>query len=41
MKSVLSKVTLYTYTKAEQGVHFLMFKNPVKFTTDLQSFLER
>jgi pimeloyl-ACP methyl ester carboxylesterase len=41
MKSVLPKATLYTYTKAEQGDHFLMFKNPVKFTTDLQSFLER
>ena len=29
------------YSKAEQGDHFLMFKNPVKFTKDLQSFLEQ
>jgi pimeloyl-ACP methyl ester carboxylesterase len=31
---------LYTYAAAEQGDHFLMFKNPVKFTTDLRAFLD-
>src|SRR5476649_2636103 len=41
MQSVIPDATLYTYTKLEQGNHFLMFKNPVKFTTDLLSFLER
>jgi len=41
MKSVIPNATLYAYTKAEQGDHFLMFKNPFKFTTDLRSFLER
>jgi len=41
MKSVIPDAALYVYTKAEQGDHFLMFKNPIKFTTDLQSFLER
>jgi len=41
MKSVIPNATLYIYTKAEQGDHFLMFKNPTKFTTDLQSFLEK
>lgn len=30
---------LYVYTEKEQGDHFLMFKNPVKFTTDLRAFL--
>ena len=28
------------YTKAEQGDHFLMFKNPFKFTEDLRAILE-
>jgi non-heme chloroperoxidase len=32
---------LYVYSKAEQGDHFLAFKNPLKFTADLQSFLDR
>jgi pimeloyl-ACP methyl ester carboxylesterase len=41
MKSVISNATLYAYTKPEQGDHFLMFKNPFKFTSDLRSFLER
>jgi pimeloyl-ACP methyl ester carboxylesterase len=41
MKSVIPNATLYTYTKKKQGDHFLMFKNPIKFTTDLLSFLER
>jgi non-heme chloroperoxidase len=40
-QSVIPGSTLYVYSKAEHGDHFLMFKNPVKFTTDLQSFLDR
>lgn len=39
--SVIPNATLYSYSSAEQGDHFLMFKNPVKFTNDLRSFLER
>lgn len=39
--SVIPNATLYVYTAAEQGDHFLMFKNPLKFTQDLRSFLER
>jgi pimeloyl-ACP methyl ester carboxylesterase len=39
--SVIPGAALYTYSKAEQGDHFLMFKNPVKFTKDLQAFLDR
>jgi hypothetical protein len=39
--SVIPNATLYAYTKKEQGDHFLMFKNPFKFTGDLQSFLEK
>jgi hypothetical protein len=40
LKSVIPNSTLYIYTKAEQGDHFLAFKNPFKFANDLQSFLE-
>jgi non-heme chloroperoxidase len=40
MQSVIPNSKLYVYTKAEQGDHFLAFKNPVKFTNDLQSFLD-
>ena len=39
--SVVPGATLFSYTSAEQGDHFLMFKNPVKFVQDLQSFLAR
>jgi pimeloyl-ACP methyl ester carboxylesterase len=39
--SAIPDATLYEYTSAEQGDHFLMFKNPIKFTNDLTSFLER
>ena len=39
--SVIPNATLYTYSSAEHGDHFLMFKNPVKFTNDLRAFLER
>jgi non-heme chloroperoxidase len=41
MKSVIPNSTLYVYSKAEQGDHFLAFKNPVKFTRDLEEFLQR
>lgn len=41
MKSIIPNAILYTYTKDEQGDHFLMFKNPIKFTNDLRSFLEQ
>jgi non-heme chloroperoxidase len=40
-QSVVPNSKLYVYTKAEQGDHFLMFKNPSKFTSDLRSFLEQ
>jgi pimeloyl-ACP methyl ester carboxylesterase len=41
MASVIPNATLYAYTREEQGDHFLMFKNPLKFTSDLRTFLER
>ena len=41
MQSVIPGSMLYLYSKAEQGDHFLAFKNPLKFTADLQSFLDR
>lgn len=41
MASVIPNVRLYAYTQAEQGDHFLMFKNPFKFTQDLRDFLEQ
>lgn len=40
-QSVVPGATLFSYTTAEQGDHFLMFKNPVKFTQDLSTFLAR
>jgi pimeloyl-ACP methyl ester carboxylesterase len=40
-QSVVSGAQLFSYTSAEQGDHFLMFKNPLKFAQDLRSFLER
>jgi len=40
-QSVIPNATLYAYTAAEQGDHFLMFKNPIKFVADLRSFLAR
>lgn len=39
--SVIPNSALYVYSKVEQGDHFLAFKNPFKFTSDLQAFLER
>ena len=41
MASVIPDATLYTYSRAEQGDHFLMFKNPFRFTQDLHAFLAR
>jgi pimeloyl-ACP methyl ester carboxylesterase len=41
MQSVIPDATLYVYRQDEQGDHFLMFKNPFKFTRDLGAFLER
>lgn len=40
MQSVISNSKIYVYSKAEQGDHFLAFKNPIKFTKDLKTFLE-
>ncbi len=40
MHKTLPQSQLFVYSKAEQGDHFLMFKNPVKFTSDLRAFLE-
>lgn len=39
MQKTLPRAALYVYSKEEQGDHFLMFKNPVKFTSDLRKFL--
>lgn len=39
--AVIPGAKLYVYTKAAQGDHFLMFKNPFKFTQDLREFLEQ
>jgi len=41
MQSVIPGSELHVYSAAEQGDHFLAFKNPKKFTDDLSSFLER
>ena len=41
MQSVITDASLYIYSKEEQGDHFLMFKNPIKFTRDLREFLDR
>lgn len=39
--SVIPGAQLYVYTAEEEGDHFLMFKNPVKFSDDLSAFLDR
>jgi pimeloyl-ACP methyl ester carboxylesterase len=41
MHKAIPNATLFVYSKEESGDHVLMLKNPVKFTTDLQSFLKR
>lgn len=40
MGSVIERSQLHVYTKAEDGDHFLAFKNPEKFTADLTRFLD-
>jgi pimeloyl-ACP methyl ester carboxylesterase len=40
LQSVVKGSELYIYSAEEQGDHFLAFKNPVKFTNDLGSFLD-
>ncbi len=39
MHKTLPQSQLFVYSKAEHGDHFLMFKNPLKFTSDLRTFL--
>lgn len=39
--SVIPNSELHVYKDEEEGDHFLAFKNPVKFTQELQSFLEK
>lgn len=41
MASAISGAKLYIYSKKEQGDHFLMFKNPQKFTAELQAFFDQ
>jgi non-heme chloroperoxidase len=41
MHSVIPNSELHVYKAEEQGDHFLAFKNPVKFTTELGTFLAR
>lgn len=40
-QSVISGARLFIYTKEQHGDHFLMFKNPVKFTADLENILSQ
>jgi len=40
MHSVIEGSQLHVYTKAENGDHFLAFKNPEKFAADLRGFLD-
>jgi pimeloyl-ACP methyl ester carboxylesterase len=40
MQSQIKGSQLFVYSAAEDGDHFLAFKNPVKFTSDLSSFLD-
>jgi hypothetical protein len=39
--SVIPNSELHIYTVEEQGDHFLAFKNPFKFTADLDNFLKK
>lgn len=41
MQQQIPGAELHVYTTAEEGDHFLMAKNPVKFTADLLQFLNR
>jgi pimeloyl-ACP methyl ester carboxylesterase len=40
MGTAIPRAQLHVYSRAEQGDHFLMFKNPFKFTRDLSTFLD-
>lgn len=40
MQKTIPGSKLFVYSKAEQGDHFLMFKNPFKFVADLRVFLD-
>lgn len=39
--SVIPNSELHVYTAEEQGDHFLMFKNPLTFTAELDAFLKK
>ena len=39
MQSVIPNSRLYVYSKADHGDHFLMFKEPLKFSRDLRQFI--
>lgn len=39
--SAIRSSELHVYTAEEQGDHFLAFKNPVKFTAELDAFLKK
>jgi pimeloyl-ACP methyl ester carboxylesterase len=39
--SAIPNSELHVYTAQEQGDHFLAFKNPLKFTADLDAFLKK
>jgi pimeloyl-ACP methyl ester carboxylesterase len=39
--AVIPNSELHVYTAEEQGDHFLAFKNPLKFTADLDTFLAK
>jgi non-heme chloroperoxidase len=41
MQQQIPGAELHVYTSAEEGDHFLMAKNPQKFTQDLRRFLDR
>jgi non-heme chloroperoxidase len=41
IQSVIPGSELHVYKAEEQGDHFLAFKNPVKFTNELRTFLDR
>lgn len=40
MNSVIADSKLHVYTQSQEGDHFLAFKNPVKFASDLHQFLQ-
>ena len=40
MNSVIERSQIHVYSKADDGDHFLAFKNPEKFAADLKGFLD-